>query len=169
MSATILVSTDPVSGHPIDQAEEIVAGNDWAFERHGVDELACEVPGRYCDFRLFFAWRPQVAAIHLACMIDLRVDERKRQRVHHLHGLMNEKLWIGHFELCSDHGAPMWRHTLLHRGLRDDLAMDQLEEAVETALNECERLYPAYQFLLWGGKTPEEAFEAAMFDCAGEA
>jgi protein gp37 len=40
---------------------------------------------------------------------------------------------------------------------------------VESAIDECDRFYPAFQFVLWGGKTPREALEAAMVDAAGEA
>ena len=32
-----------------------------------------------------------------------------------------------------------------------------------------ERFYPAFHFLVWGGKGVEEAVAAAMFETAGEA
>ena len=40
---------------------------------------------------------------------------------------------------------------------------------MEIALNECERFYPAFQFVLWGGKEPQEAILAAMLETEGEA
>ena len=40
---------------------------------------------------------------------------------------------------------------------------------VDIAITECERFYPAFQFVLWGGKTPADALEAAMLECRGEA
>ena len=43
------------------------------------------------------------------------------------------------------------------------------EALVEIAVEECDRFYPAFQFVLWGGKTPADALEAAMVDAAGEA
>ncbi|MEM6492449.1 MAG: YbjN domain-containing protein [Pseudomonadota bacterium] len=169
MSDGLLIDDPATVDHPIDLAEEIASGNEWPFERASAGELVCEVSGQYCDYRLFFAWRADAAAVHLACLVDIRVDDRKRANVHVLHGLINEKLWIGHFELCSEQGAPLWRHTLLNRGLNAHDAIGQLEEAVETALNECERYYPAHQFLLWGGQSPDAAFEMALFETAGEA
>ena len=33
----------------------------------------------------------------------------------------------------------------------------------------CERYFPAFQFMVWAGKSAEEAMNAAMFDTAGEA
>jgi hypothetical protein len=40
---------------------------------------------------------------------------------------------------------------------------------VDVAITECERFFPAFQFVLQGGKTPTDALAAAMLDCAGEA
>ncbi len=37
------------------------------------------------------------------------------------------------------------------------------------ALTECERFYPAFQLVIWGGKTPDEAVTAAMIEPMGEA
>ncbi|MBV8614258.1 MAG: hypothetical protein JOY66_10870, partial [Acetobacteraceae bacterium] len=46
---------------------------------------------------------------------------------------------------------------------------ESLEDMVDIAITECERFFPAFQFVLWGGKTPREALEAAMLECVGEA
>ena len=40
---------------------------------------------------------------------------------------------------------------------------------VDIAITECERFYPAFQFVLWGGKSPVDALQAAMLECVGEA
>jgi hypothetical protein len=37
------------------------------------------------------------------------------------------------------------------------------------AIHACERYYPAFQFVVWAGKSASEAMSAAMFDTAGEA
>ena len=41
--------------------------------------------------------------------------------------------------------------------------------AIEAAVSECDRFYPAFQFVLWGDKSPSEALDAALVDAAGEA
>ena len=46
---------------------------------------------------------------------------------------------------------------------------ESLEDLVDIALTECERFFPAFQFVLWGGKSPADALAAAMLDCVGEA
>jgi hypothetical protein len=57
---------------------------------------------------------------------------------------------------------------MLLRGARGASA-ESLEDMIDIAITECERFYPAFQFVLWGGKTPAEALEAAMLECVGEA
>jgi hypothetical protein len=47
--------------------------------------------------------------------------------------------------------------------------VEQLEDLVDIAITECERFYPAFQFVVWGGKSPKEGIGAAMLDTAGEA
>ena len=39
---------------------------------------------------------------------------------------------------------------------------ESLEDLMDIALTECERFFPAFQFVLWGGKAPADALAAAM-------
>ena len=45
----------------------------------------------------------------------------------------------------------------------------QCEALLNLGLEACEHYYPAFQFVLWGGKTPQDALAAAMLECVGEA
>ena len=49
------------------------------------------------------------------------------------------------------------------------MTLDQAQILVETAIDECERFYPVFQFVLWGGKTPSEAISASLIETRGEA
>ena len=49
------------------------------------------------------------------------------------------------------------------------MSLAAAELLVETAIDECERFYPVFQFVLWAGKTPQEAIAAALIDTQGEA
>ena len=53
------------------------------------------------------------------------------------------------------------------RGQKNDFR--DAEAIAEAAMEECERFYPVFQFVLWGGKSPTEAIAAALIDTAGEA
>ena len=85
-------------------------------------------------------------------------------------GLINEQLWLGHFEMWSGSGLVVFRHaTILDTRDSDGLSLEQAESISEAALEECERFYPVFQFVLWGGKSPGEAIAAALIDTHGEA
>jgi hypothetical protein len=49
------------------------------------------------------------------------------------------------------------------------LSVAQAQTAIEAAVDECDRFYPVFQFILWGDKTPAEALASAMVDAQGEA
>jgi hypothetical protein len=47
--------------------------------------------------------------------------------------------------------------------------LEQMEDVVETAIMECERFYPAFQYVIWAGKAAQDAVAAALVDTVGEA
>jgi hypothetical protein len=49
------------------------------------------------------------------------------------------------------------------------IGIEQAQTMIDAAIEECERFYPVFQFVLWGGKTPAEAIESALIDTYGEA
>lgn len=166
--ATILQENDEAVANPLDLIEQIVLAHDWPFDRTSEREIAAEVTGRWCDYRLYFSWREDVHAIHFTCAFDMRVQGEKAREVHTLLALINEKMWLGHFDLWADEGLPLFRHALLLRGT-SGLAVEQMEDLVDIAIAECERFYPAFQYVIWGGKSPQEAMAAAILDTVGEA
>ena len=40
---------------------------------------------------------------------------------------------------------------------------------MDLAVAECERYYPAFQFVIWGGRTAEDAIASSLLDTVGEA
>jgi hypothetical protein len=165
---SLRTTTATPAANPLDVIEKIVEINEWLFDRRSEQEMAAQVPGRWCDYSLYFAWNEEIGAMHFTCAFDMRVAPEKRRHVHELLALINEKLWLGHFGVWEDEGVPMFRHALPLRGLRGP-SIEQLEDLLDTAILECERFYPAFQYVLWGGKSAAAAIEAAMVDTAGEA
>ena len=102
--------------NPLDVVERIAAINDWSFERAGEDEITLLVAGRWSDYQVSFTWMHDIEALHLACAFDLKVQERRRVEVQQLISLINEQLWVGHFDMWAKDGIVMFRHALLLAG-----------------------------------------------------
>lgn len=167
MPAT-LTQTRDIAANPIDVLEQIVSAHEWHFERRGEAEMAVEAPGSWCDYGLYFSWSPEINAMHFTCALDLKVPQRQRAALYELLALANERLWIGHFGMESEDGMPVFRHAVLLRGAPGASA-ESLEDMVDIAIIECERFFPAFQLVLWGGKSAADALAAAMLECEGEA
>src|SRR3546814_9920042 len=113
-------------------------------------------------------WREQDQVLQLLALPDIRVSDEKRATIYETLGLINEQLWLGHFELWSNSGLVLFRNGAL-LGSGETLSLEQAQTLIETALDECERFYPVFQFVLWGGKTPQEAISASLLETRGEA
>lgn len=168
MISVAVPETTPLSGNPIDVVEEIVVANEWAHDRASDEELIVEIAGRWCEYRLYFVWQEEISALHFSCGFDMKVVKSRRSAVYELLALANAKLWLGHFDLSAEDSSPAFRHAVPLRGVTAASA-EQVEDLVDIALCECERFYPAFQLVLWGGKTASQAIAAAMIDPVGEA
>jgi hypothetical protein len=164
---SVSTAAEPVV-NPLDLIEEIITAHEWPFDRANDDELMAQIPGKWCDYRLYFAWSGDMSALHFSCALDIKVASYRRAAINELLALTNERLWLGHFDLSSDENQPTFRHAVPLRGARG-ATVEQLEDLVDVALHECERFYPAFQYVVWGGKNPAEAVTAACLDPVGEA
>ena len=157
-----------LSENPLDVIERVVNAHDWIFDRRSDEEMAVQAPGRWCDYSLHFAWNNKIDAVHFTCAFDMRVPDEKRTPVNELLALINEKMWLGHFGIWIEDGLPLFRHALPLRGIGGP-SIEQMEDIVETALMECERFYPAFQYVIWGGRSPIDALNLSMIEPQGEA
>jgi hypothetical protein len=160
--------SEPPRTNPLDVVERIAAINDWSFERAGDDEITMLVGGKWSDYQVSFTWMHNIEALHLACAFDMKVPERRRGEVQQLIAMVNEQLWIGHFDLWMQDGLVMFRHALVLAGGVEATSM-QCQALLSSALESSEGYFPAFQFVVWAGKTARTALDAAMFETSGEA
>jgi len=154
--------------HPVDIVERLAAHNQWSFERSGDDEIAIEVTGTWCSYNTSFTWVEEMESLHLACAFGLKVPEARRIEMLKLIAMINEQLWIGHFDLWPSEDVVMFRHSLLLAGCSDALPR-QCEAILDIALRTAERYYQAFQFVVWAGKRAEEALAGTLFETVGRA
>jgi hypothetical protein len=166
--AGLLLESPQSPQNLLDLVEELVSANDWTFQRANAEELVAAVSGNWCDYRLYFGWVEEVGAMQFSVLYDMRVPQPGRAAVYPLLALINERLLVGHFDLAGETGSPTFRHAMLLRGALQ-ASVEQLEDLVDIAISECERFFPAFQLVLWGGKSAHEALEAALLETVGEA
>jgi hypothetical protein len=154
--------------HPLDIIERLAASNDWSFDRDGEDEISVNVSGAWAEYQVAVTWLGQMEAMHVASAFDLKVPTRRRTEVLALISLINEQLWLGHFDFWSAENVVMFRCSLLLSGGAEPTD-EQAGVLVKTAVETCERYYQAFQFVLWAGKTAREALDGAMMECVGQA
>lgn len=154
--------------NPVDLVEQLAAVHDWSFERSDEDEITLSLASRWADCHVSFQWMDELEALHVACAFDFKVSEGRRTEVLKLLAMINEQMWLGHFDIWSQEGVIMFRHALVLAG--GATASDrQCEAIVDAALDAVERYYPAFQFVVWAGKSAREAMDTALFDTVGEA
>ncbi|MEH6726306.1 MAG: YbjN domain-containing protein [Hyphomicrobiales bacterium] len=154
--------------NPVDFIEQLAGLNDWVFERSGDDEITITVVGSWCDYHVSFSWMEEVEALHLACAFDAKVTKKHRGEIIRLLALVNEQLWMGHFDLWTEEGVVMFRQSLLLSGGAEP-THQQLEALLGGSVEACERYYQAFQFILWAGKSAPDALAGTLFETVGEA
>lgn len=155
-------------GPAVDMYEAYFEARGWAFERLNEGEVMASATGSWAQYEMRAVYRPEDGVIQFLAFPDIKVTEEKRRSVHEVLGLINEQLWLGHFEFWSQAGIIVFRQSSLVEP-SGTITLGEAETTSEAALEECERFYPVFQFVLWGGKSPSEAIAAALIDTHGEA
>lgn len=171
--ASLASELDLTRGDPIDLIEQIVAANEWPYDRQNKRELTVFLAGNWAEYHLHFSWndpssRERYGGLQVVCAFDARVPKGIQGSLLELLSLVNAHLWLGHFDVVPEEGLLMFRHGMLMAG-SEELSAAQCEQMIDISVNECERFYPAFQFVLWGGKSPSEAMQISMLDTVGEA
>lgn len=153
---------------PVEMLAALFEARGWPCEFVADDEIHGEIQGAWASYQLRCVWRAEDHVLQVLCLPDIRVADDKKAAIYEVMALINEQVWIGHFDIWSNGAVLLYRHGLM---LGDEglLSLAQAQAVIEAAIDECDRFYPVFQFILWGDKTPAEALASAMVDAAGEA
>ncbi len=153
---------------PVEMLAALFEAHGWPCEFVNDDEVCGEIPGSWTTYQLRGIWRREDHVLQLLCLPEVRVPEAKKRVAYELIAMVNEQLWLGHFDIWSQGGVLLYRHGNMV-GEDGMLSLGVAQMAVDSAVSECDRFYPAFQFVLWGDKNPREALDAALVDAVGEA
>lgn len=153
---------------PLDIVEHVVSAENYPYERTHDDEVHFCARGDWGDHAVWFGWSEPTETLHICVALDVTIPDTRRRELCELLALLNERLWMGHFDLWSDDDALVYRHALaLPGGGSPDHA--QIAAMIASALEAGERFYPAVHMLLREGRSPLDSVAAALFETAGEA
>ncbi|MDE2485929.1 MAG: YbjN domain-containing protein [Alphaproteobacteria bacterium] len=156
-----------IGNDPLDVVEHVLTAENLPFDRTEDGDLAFSLAGDWKDYELWFAWRPEGECLQLCLSIDLTVAPERRAAAHELLATVNPRVWLGHFEVWED-GEIVFRHGMpLMTGEQPTLS--QAAAMIDVAVECADRFYPAFDFLIRGAKSPQDAIAACMFETVGEA
>lgn len=154
--------------NPIDLVENIFSNRSFELERRGANEVVIEVQGKWNNMLLFFAWEASMNCLHLSCLMDIETKIEDRSKIFELLALINEELWVGHFSYWTEQNTPVFKHSLFLNN-ENDFFEEKIEQMIDIAIKECERMYPVFKVVLTKGMDPKQALYPMLMETAGQA
>lgn len=165
---SLTIDAETIEDNPLDVLETLANQNEWPYERAGDEEMTAAVSGQWCDFHIRYFWDGEENMLQAAGMIDMRVPEEKKPAILETINMINERLALGHFAIWNEDNTIMFRHSHL---VNDHMpsTVSACEKITDAILSECDKYYPVFQFVLWAGKDPQDALQAALLETVGRA
>ncbi len=154
--------------HPIDIVETLAEHHEWDFDRVADDQIAMAIEASWRTYSLTLAWSGYDESLRMICAFDM---DPPTDRLPDLYATMeraNDKCWAGAFTLWPEQKLMAYRYGLILSG-GANASPEQITAMVGTAVRNCERFFPAFQLVCWGGETPEVGLEIAMTEAYGRA
>lgn len=154
--------------HPIDIVETLAEERSWDFDRIADNQIAMAIEGSWRTYSVTLAWSAREEALRIVCAFEMAPPARRLSAVHAALALANDRCWSGAFVMWRDQKLMAYRYSLnLTGGAMASSA--QINDMVRNAVLACERFYPAFQLVAWGGERPEKALGIAMAEAYGRA
>ena len=96
---------------PLDVVEHVLQAENLQFDRTEEGDLAFTLAGAWKDYELWFAWRPEADCLQLCLSVDIQVRSEQKAAAFELVSTVNQRVWLGHFEVWDD-GEIVFRHAM---------------------------------------------------------
>lgn len=142
--------------NPLDDIECLFASRQHTIERRSSSEIVVEIPGKWDNMLLFFAWEESMSCLHISCLLNLEPQNVNLPSVFELLALINEDLWVGYFSYWEQTKMPIFKHSLFID--HDEFNFTgKLSQVINIAVTECERAYPIFHAVLKQNIEPRKA------------
>lgn len=159
------IGVDP---SPIDIVEDIAELRAWDVDRLGDDQIAMAVVGSWAAYSLSLAWFDPDEMLRMVCTYEIDAPEESLPELHKAIEAANDRLWLGGFNLWQKQGLIAYRYGLTLRG-GASATSEQVDAMMRSAIDNCERYFPAFQLIAQDGASAENALAAALLEAAGRA
>lgn len=153
---------------PLESFERMAQRADMDTQRVDETELHVSLPGSWREVVLWFAWRVEAQVVQLAAPLEMRVPAAREAEVLRLMAIVNERLWLGHFDMWQEDRGLVYRNSVVLSD-RNAIEANQAEIVIRGALDAFERFYPAFNYVVWGEKSAEDAIAASVCETMGSA
>ena len=154
--------------HPIDIVEHIAEVHDWDFDRVADDQIAMAVEGQWRTYSITLAWSGYDETLRLSCTFEMEPPADRMAEVYETLNRTNDMCWAGAFTYWDEQKLMVYRYGLVLSGGHVASA-EQIDTMIRAAVMSAERYYPAFQLVAWGGQSPEEAMDIAIWEAYGRA
>ena len=154
--------------HPIDIVEGLAAHHDWEFDRIADDQIAMAVEGQWRTYSITLAWSGYDETLRMVCSFEMEPPEDKLPALFEVLNAVNDQCWAGAFTYWADQKLMVYRYGLLLAGGQIASA-DQINTLIGAAVMRAERYYPAFQLVVWGDRSAEDALQVAIAEAYGRA
>ena len=154
---------------PMDTVEDVIASDErFQSERAEDGDVHFSFKCSWGETVGYFSHRHELPALLFTLGFDIQAPKSRLTEAIKLASLINENLWLGHFDVWSDDGTIIFRHAMPMIG-RDEISHGEIQAMLAAALDAAERFQPSFHFVILGGMNAEDAAQAALFEVSGEA
>ena len=159
---------DEVEVDPIDLVETIANHNAWDFDRVAHDQIAMAVEGLWRTYSLTLAWSARDQTLRLICTFEMEPPEERVPALYEMLNEVNDQCWAGTFTWWGEQKLVVYRYGLVLAG-EQVASPEQVDTMISAAIASCERYYPAFQLVTWGGRPARDALQIAIAETYGRA
>jgi hypothetical protein len=91
---------------PVEMLASLFEARGWTYDFVSDDEITGEVQGSWASYQLRGSGAED-NVLQLLCLPDIRVPDDKKQAMFEVVALINEQMWLGHFDVVDQCGAAL--------------------------------------------------------------
>ncbi len=154
--------------HPIDIVEHIASHHEWEFDRVTDDQIAMVVQGQWRSYSITLAWSAYDETLRMICTFEMEPPSETLPALYETLNEVNDQCWAGAFTYWQEQALMVYRYGLVLSG-EQIASAEQIDTMITAAVLSSERYYPAFQLVVYGGRSPKDALQVAIAEAYGHA